>query len=330
MNADEARHLLQQRDDALNRHTVEAENVLVQVVSEDEGVLEIGGGNDLQLTDASLSEMAKFFSISVNTFRKFPIDLREHTLNRLLREQTRDHDGYLGIYSIADRAIAFTDPGRPHIRCLPVFESALEAINPDGDRELNNFSLTRQGFSVNLMSDRAVDVAHVGDVTQGGLRLKHSDVGAYGTALQAFLLRLICLNGLARASSVARGHFSAEDEFEAGAMVSDWARELYLELDDHLHLYERLNEIALPDPYGAIERLGERNGLSEDCTEMVLDAYALEAAIPDSMYRLTNALTYVSTHGQFDTQTQPKKLQNLADYLVGNGESLCPHCLSPN
>ena len=113
-------------------------------------------------------------------------------------------------------------------------------------------------------------------------------------------------------------------------MVSDWARELYLELDDHLHLYERLNEIALPDPYGAIERLGERNGLSEDCTEMVLDAYALEAAIPDSMYRLTNALTYVSTHGQFDTQTQPKKLQNLADYLVGNGESLCPHCLSPN
>jgi hypothetical protein len=330
MNADEARHLLQQRDDALTRHTVDAGNVLVRVVSEDEAILEIAGGNDLQLTDGSLSEMAKFFNISVKTFRDFPLDLQEHSLNRLLREQTHDHDGYLGIYSIGDRAIAFTDPGKPHIRCVPVFDSALRAVNPQEDRELNSFSLNRHGFTVNLMSDKAVDVAHVGDITQGGVRLKHSDVGAFGTSLAAFLLRLVCLNGLARASSVARGHFTADDEYEAGATVFDWARELYMEMDEHLHLYERLAEISIPDPYGAIERLGERNGLSEDCTEMVLDAYALEAAIPDSMYRLTNALTYVSTHGQFDTATQPKKLQNIADYLVGNGESLCPHCLSPN
>lgn len=330
MNADEARHLLQQRDDALTRHTVEAENVLVQMVSEDEAVVEIAGGNDLVMSDGSIIEMAKHFGVAANTFRKFPIDLREHTLNRLLREQTHNRDGYLGIYSIGERAVAFTDPGKPHVRCLPVFGAALAAVDPSEEREIRDFRLQRSGFTVNLMSDRAVDVAHVGDITQGGVRLRHSDVGAFGTSLSAFLLRLVCLNGLARASSVARGHFSAEDEFEAGAMVSDWARELYLELDDHLHLYERLNEIALPDPYGAIETLGARNGLSEDCTEMVLDAYALEAAIPDTMYRLTNALTYVSTHGEFDSQAQPKKLQNLADFLVGNGEEICPHCLSLN
>jgi hypothetical protein len=330
MNVDEARQLLQQRDDALNRHTVEAGNVLVQVVSEDEAVLEMARGNDLVMSDGSIIEMAKHFGVAVNTFRKFPIDLREHTLNRLLREQTHDHGGYLGIYSIGERAVAFTDPAKPHIRCLPVFDAALAAVDPNEDRELQNFSLKRHGFSVNLMSDKAVDVAHVGDITQGGIQLQHSDVSSFTTSVNAFLLRLICLNGLARSSSVARGHFTADDEYEAGAMVFDWARELHMELDEHLHLYERLAEISIPDPYGAIETLGARNGLSEDATEMVLDAYSLESNLPDTMYRLTNALTFVSTHGEFETATQPKKLQNLADYLVGNGEEICPHCLSLN
>jgi len=328
MNADEARHLLQQRDDALTRQTVDAGDLLVQVISEDDAVLEIAGTNDLQMSDGSISEMAKFFGVALNTFRKFPLDLQEHTLNRLLREQTQRSDGYLGIYSIGERAVAFTDPGRPHIRCVPILNAALQAVDPSQEHELNNFSLNRHGFTVNLMSDRAVDVAHVGDITQGGVRLSHSDVGAYGTGLSAFLLRLICINGLTRSSSVARGHFTSDNELEAGAQVHDWARELYMEMDDHLHLYERLNEIPLPDPYGAIERMGERHHLTEDCSEMVLDAYALESEVPDTFYRLTNALTYVSTHGQFDSHVQPKKLQNIADFLVGNGESLCPHCLS--
>ncbi|MBW2073068.1 MAG: hypothetical protein JRI89_17705, partial [Deltaproteobacteria bacterium] len=276
------------------------------------------------------TEMAKFFGVSVNTFRDFPLDLQQHTLNRLLRERSNDGDGYIGVYAIGDRAMAFTVPDKPHIRCLPVLNAALTAVDPNEDRELKDFSLRRDGFSVNVMSDKAVDVADVGDITQGGIRLRHSDVGAFGTSLAAFLLRLICVNGLARASSVARGHFTSEDEFRAGAMVHDWATELYLELNEHLHAYELLAEIPLPAPYEAIEQLGERNGLSEECTEMVLDAYSLESELPHTMYRLTNALTYVSSHAEFDGDRQRRKLQNLADFLVGNGEDICPHCLSLN
>ena len=330
MKVDEARNLLQQRDDALTRHTVDAGSLRVEVVDEHDAILRIAGEDDLLMTDGSISEMAKFFGVAVNTFRKFPMDLQEHSMNRLLRERTQKSDGYLGIYSIGDRAVAFTDPAKPHIRCLPVFDAALAAVNPEGDRELQDFSLRRNGFTVNLMSDKAIEVENVGDITQGGIRVKHSDVGAFGTSLAALLLRLVCLNGLMRASSIARGHFSSEDEYEAGAMVHDWATELYLELDDHLHLYERLAEIPIPAPFEAIESLGERNGLSEECTEMVLDAYSLESEMDHSLYRLTNALTYVSTHGEFEGSQQPKKLQNIADFLVGNGEEICPHCLSLN
>ncbi len=181
-----------------------------------------------------------------------------------------------------------------------------------------------------MMTDKAIDVENVGDITQGGIRVKHSDVGAFGTSLAALLLRLVCLNGLMRSSSVARGHFSSEDEYEAGAMVNDWATELYMELDEHLHLYERLAEIPLPNPFEAIESLGSRNSLSEECTEMVLDAYSLESEMDHTMYRLTNALTYTATHAEFDGYRQTQKLQNIADFLVGNGEEICPHCLSLN
>jgi hypothetical protein len=332
MKIDEARHLLQQRDDALTRHTVGADKLHVQVLSEEDAVLEVAGGDDLRMTDGSITEMAKHFGVSVNTFRDFPLDLQQHTMNRLLRERRNDGDGFIGIYSIGDRAMAFTKPNKPYIPCTPILDSAIEAINPDEDRELRDFSLKRHGFTVNLMSDKAVDVgaSDVGDITQGGIKLGHSDVGAFGTSIAAFLLRLICLNGLSRASSVARGNFSSEDEFHAGAMVHDWATELYLELDEHLHAYELLAEIPIPAPYQAIEQLGERNGLSEECTEMVLDAYSLESELPHTMYRLTNSLTYVSTHGEFDSQAQPKKLQNIADFLVGSGEEICPHCLSLN
>ena len=330
MKVDEARHLLQQRDDALTRHTVDAGSMRVEVVDESDAVLQIAGGDDLLMTDGSITEMAKHFGVALNTFRKFPMDLQEHSMNRLLREHRNTDDGFIGVYSIGDRAIAFSKPNKPHIPCMPIFESALEAINPEGDRELQDFSLRRNGFTVNMMTDKAIDVENVGDITQGGIRVRHSDVGAFGTSLAALLLRLICLNGLMRASSIARGHFSSEDEYEAGAMVHDWANELYLELDDHLHAYERLAEIPIPSPFEAIESLGERNGLSEECTEMVLDAYSLESERDHTMYRLTNALTYVSTHGEFEGNQQPKKLQNIADFLVGNGEEICPHCLSLN
>jgi hypothetical protein len=332
MKVDEARHLLQQRDDALTRHTVDAGKLHVQVISEEDALLEVAGGDDLHMTDGSITEMGKFFGVAVNTFRKFPMDLQQHTMNRLLREQAQKSDGHIGICSIGERAVAFTNPAKPHIRCLPVFDAALTAVDPNEEREIQDFSLRRHGFTVNLMSDKAVDVgaSDVGDITQGGIRLGHSDTSSFATSLNAFLLRLICLNGLSRASSVARGNFSSEDEFQAGAMVHDWATELYLELDEHLHAYELLAEIPIPAPYEAIEQLGERNGLSEECTEMVLDAYSLESELPHTMYRLTNALTYVSSHAEFDSQTQPKKLQNLADFLVGAGEDICPHCLSLN
>ncbi len=330
MHIDEARHLLQQRDDALTRHTVDAGDLRVQVVSEDDAVLRIAGGDDLLMTDGSITEMAKHFGVAVNTFRKFPMDLQQHTMNRLLREHRQNGDGFIGVYSVDDRGIAFTDPGKPYIPCVPIFDSALQAVNPEEDRELQDFSLRRHGFTVNMMTDKAIDVENVGDITQGGIRVKHSDVGAFGTSLAALLLRLVCLNGLMRSSSLAQGRFSSEDEFEAGAMVHDWATELYLELDEHLHAYERLAEVPIPSPYEAIESLGERNGLSEECTEMVLDAYALESDFPDSMYRLTNALTYTATHAEFDGYRQTQKLQNIADFLVGSGEDLCPHCLSLN
>jgi hypothetical protein len=332
MKIDEARHLLQQRDDALTRHTVGADKLHVQVLSEEDAVLEVAGGDDLRMTDGSITEMAKHFGVSVNTFRDFPLDLQQHTLNRLLRERRNSDDGFIGVYSIGERAMAFTKPNKPYIPCTPILDSAIEAINPDEDREIKDFSLRRNGFGASLMSDKAVRVGppEVGDLTQAGVKLQHSDVGSFTTSLNAFLLRLICLNGLSRASSVARGNFSSEDEYDAGAMVHDWASELYMELDEHLHCFEKLAEIPIPAPYQAIEQLGERHSLSEECTEMVLDAYSLESELPHTMYRLTNALTYVSSHAEFDSQTQPKKLQNIADFLVGSGEDICPHCLSLN
>jgi len=242
----EARELLQQREEQLVRLTIDPRDSRVQV-GMDEGTIKLHSGDDeFFLGNYGLSEMAKLFSLSLPTFRRFPIDLRETTINRMMRDWWEAGNTEIGMYTIDGQVVAFSRPQYEHIPALTVLDAVVDGVGGKAQEELRDFELSPNGLSVKVMTDKAVDVRNVGDVTQAGIALRHSDTESFRTTLSAFLFRLVCLNGLVRPSSIAHGGVNAQDVLEARAQVFDWATELYRELDDHLGAYEKLAEIPLP------------------------------------------------------------------------------------
>jgi len=329
MDIDGARQQLREREKSLERITIDPGDTRVAVGADDFSASLYTGDDELFLGQYGLVEMAKFFSVSINTFRRFPQDLKQTTMNRMLEEWSVE-EGELGLYTINGQVVAFCRPHHEHIPALTVFDSVVEGTGGDVQEEVRDFQIKPNGFSLKILTDKRVDVQRTGDISHGGISVRHSDTESFRTSLSAFIFRLICMNGLVRSSSVARGSVNAMDEDEASAQVYDWSSELYAELDDHLHAFERLADIPLPEPVQAIEGLGKRHKLSEPVIETVMDAYALETEIPHSLYRLTNALTNCATHGDWESHQQPDKLQGVADYIVTHGDRLCPHCWNVN
>ena len=245
-------------------------------------------------------------------------------------EEWSVEEGELGMYTIEGRVVAFCRSHHEHIPALTVFDAVVEGTGGDVQEPVRDFRIKPQGFELKILTDKKVDVQRTGDISHGGISVRHSDTESFRTSLSAFIFRIICLNGLVRSSSVARGSVNAMDEDEASAQVADWSGELYDSLEDHLQAFGRLADIPLPEPVQAIEGLGRRHKLPNDTVDTVIDAYALEQAIPHSLYRLTNALTNTATHGDFDSHQQPDKLQGIADLIVSHGDELCPHCWNIN
>lgn len=327
MDIDGARQVLVEREEQLVRLSVDPRDAHVAVGADVGSAVLHAGDDELALGSSGLTEMAKHYGVALSTFRRFPHDLQQHCLNRLLQERWIEDQTDLGIYTLNGHVVSVCQLQYSHIPAVTVLDAVVEAIGRGVQGELQDFEVKARGFRCGIMTEKSVDVMQVGDVSHGGIVIEHSDTESFRTSLSAFIFRLVCLNGLTRASSVARGGLNAQDEFEARTQVEDWATELYAELDDHLAAFEGLADVPLPDPLQAIEVLGTRNHLPEDVVQTVLDAYMLERQIPDSLYRLTNALTRSATHGDWDNDRVPARLQNIADYIVEHGDRLCPHCL---
>src|SRR5207247_2482968 len=62
----------------------------------------------------------------------------------------------------------------------------------------------RDSFQLDLLGPNVSEEVLPGDVVQAGLRITHSFIGEHATWIEAFLLRLVCLNGMTHRECVSR------------------------------------------------------------------------------------------------------------------------------
>jgi hypothetical protein len=195
--------------------------------------------------------------------------------------------------------------------------------------DIPTFKTTETAFELELVALRKATEPRVGDITQGGLRLDHADLGLGGAIVEPFLYRLRCSNGLqinecgaGHRSTVPRGSGEAFLAAVASRSVSSWRA---LE-DKLLGLFSSLDHRPIADMGAAVRDLMGQSRLGQKMEARLLQALAREPELGSTQFALVNALTNVATHGDVTVRERAVLMRMASLQTVEAGGERCPRC----
>jgi len=183
-------------------------------------------------------------------------------------------------------------------RLLPEFDRL------DTEVAFHNASITDERFYLRAVFPRMTKDIKVGDAVQWGVQIRNSEVGAATFAIESFMLRLVCLNGMVVAKVLNARHI--------GKRLDDVLSDEAVEADDHAFwlaardtLRASLDEATFEEavsklrettegekivaPIKATERLAKSFSLSDEEQETVLLNLSLGADM--TRWGMLNAVT---------------------------------------
>lgn len=190
----------------------------------------------------------------------------------------------------------------------------------DARHRVNWFSLEDEGFHLHVLDpDRVRDVLP-GDDYFCGVYIGNSETGTRSVQCEAYLMRLICQNGLVAViqgqSLMRRRHIHIEQGRFQSALAEGVRRGLEA-ADGFIETLRRTTGEPVPDMDLAIERLGERWGLSQTTQNTARVAIAREApGVQETAYGLVQGLTEAA---QLLPDMARHDLEVLAGRLAENG-----------
>jgi hypothetical protein len=190
-----------------------------------------------------------------------------------------------------------------------------------------------------VMPSAATEVA-VGDIVQAGVRVTHSITGGHACWISAFLVRLVCSNGLTARQCVAAG--SADGKRQLGPRtrrlpaILPHARESQLDQVRRLVLREvagldaRLEGLArLTTERTNIDALFasfvRRAHLPQSVLPVLREAWTEEGGAP-TRWAAVNALTRVATHNRLLPLRILRSLAALGGLVAFEASHICPRC----
>jgi hypothetical protein len=239
-----------------------------------------------------LGQMATDLSIPKRYFDRMKVDAPElfqrnvhHWLyqepkRRMIRSWslTSDETNYNGRAWLSDRYRRL-DNIEIATKLLPEFERL------PGEVSFHNASITEERFYLRAVFPKMEKEVKLGDAVQWGVQIRNSEVGAASFAIESFLLRLVCLNGMVVAKVMNARHL--------GKRLDDVLSDEAVEADDHAFwlaardtLRASLDEAAfesvvatlrettegekITSPIAATKRLASTLSLSDEEHEAVL------------------------------------------------------------
>ena len=221
------------------------------------------------------------------------------------------------------------------------FGEVLEATLDVCERRDERLFVARIGrseerLSLELISSSATLDVRRGDVVKAGIEIIHERYGANATQIQAFIYRLVCLNGMTRKECVSNDNLARTRRLPI-TLAS--ARELQMEQIRRLvgqtlqGLEPQLMEIrATSERPANVEELLLRwlqraRIAPRTMMPRLLEAWRLEGS-EATQYGAVNALTRVGTHDPELSDRQRRVLASLGGLLAFSNVHICPRCFS--
>lgn len=195
---------------------------------------------------------------------------------------------------------------------------------------------SEERLSLELIGSSATIDVRPGDVVKAGIEIIHERYGANATQIQAFIYRLVCLNGMTRKECVSNDNLARTRRLPV-TLAS--ARELQIEQIRRLvgqtlqGLEPQLMEIrATSERPANVEELLLRwlqraRIAPRTMMPRLLEAWRLEGS-EATHYGAVNALTRVGTHDSELSDRQRRVLASLGGLLAFSNVHICPRCFS--
>jgi hypothetical protein len=303
----------------------------------------IAGDKEFRLSSEGLQRLCKRFQAPAPYLNRLSPKLRAAILqehfaeSRYLDPKLTDKTSY-----ILSRDGAFLDIGRSDLYTLDntaVVQAVREGVAGDASvLQVQNLQLDDECFTLDVVSPRIAEEVRPGDVLHAGVHVIHSQLDGQATQVMAFVIRLLCENGMVRRQclgetrrSTPRTRRLAADRPEAREMQSAQIRKLVADtwtgLGQQLEAIRRLKDKPV-EVRTALERfLRQAHLFSHDLMDRLLQAWETEGG-DASAFGALNALTRVATHAPDLPPWQRRRLARLAGIYANQDVHLCPHCFS--
>jgi hypothetical protein len=245
---------------------------------------------------------------------------------------------------IISRGDSFLDFGRTDLASLDtraVLRAVGEGVGADAPTlQVQNLHQGDESFTLELVTPRQSEEVRVGDVICGGLRIQHSFLDGPATRLKAFIVRLICTNGMVQHQCVGekanprstprtrRLPTSRPDALELQAsQLRRMAADIWAMLPKKLEAIRRLHEKKIEVEHVMERFLRQAHVWTSDLMKRLRAAWKEEENEPTAFGAL-NALTRVATHDPGLEPWQRERLYRLAGIYANQDVHVCKQCYS--
>jgi len=199
-----------------------------------------------------------------------------------------------------------------------LFETLSPLIHPR--LRVDWFALSDETLHLRLIDPTKTREVLPGDDLSVGVHISNSEVGARSLCVDALVYRLVCSNGLialVKGQSLLRRRHVHIAPLRFQAALAEAVESAFTTAEGFLERLRDSTRQSVPDPETAIEKIGERWGLSEPVREAAKVAlWREEANVRESAYGLVNAFTGVA---QLLADEKRYDLEVLAGHLAENG-----------
>lgn len=286
-----------------------------------------------------------------------PATLRDRVLQYHLESGNLGRSSAPGDFWLFSRDGVFLDLVPAHLHSLDggaVLQAVRAGVGDDAAAlEVQNLTIDDEAFRIDLVSPRIANEVRPGDVIGGGVQVEHSLVGDRAPVVMAYVVRLVCSNGLVRRECLGRKGEQGgsrctprtrrlgSDRADAHQLQVEQVRRLVAETWEGLlakmEAICRLRDERVDNPEKQLEQFLRQGRLASRGLMAVLRQAWTEEGQEPTAFGLLNALTRAATHpitvrqGARDITLTPRQrrlLARLAGLFAYRHVHLCPHCFS--